>query len=349
MSDQDRFIGQLEDYLAGFDGETPLPARVRDAVHAALPSIQQARPRPGLERMFAMLSTASAGARLGLAAAVVVAAVVLGGALINSRNAIVGGGATPSPSPSPAPSTTLAPSGTPAPSARAGIPTLQQGDGTAPCAPGATTHSCLLAGTYRLTGDSGTWPVPVTLTVPAGWFDWEAGTGWDAVLVDKGLGDTGWGVMFYAVKNVARDPCDASKGTTPAAEVATPTKLAAAMAAWPHFTSTTPRSITIDGHSGVTFELDSTSGATCTGYGAVGQSMAGATVDAYPMVNGGGTHDPATVEIVDTGHGLLVIRATDFPQAAPYQGQSPTPITHAGDLADLHAILGSVHLGSATP
>ncbi len=115
MSHDDDFIGQLEDYLDAFDGVTPLPDRIRDAIRAELPSVRQVRPRPGLERVFIMLSNASAGARLGLAAATVVAAVVLGAAFLNNnqRGGVVGGAVTPAPTATPAPSLHAAPTATP--------------------------------------------------------------------------------------------------------------------------------------------------------------------------------------------------------------------------------------------
>jgi hypothetical protein len=120
------------------------------------------------------------------------------------------------------------------------------------------------------------------------------------------------------------------------------------MAAWPHFTATTRHPITLDGHSGVKFTLTATTKSTCTDLGAVGHSAVGASVDAWPMVNDPATHGPVTVEIVDTGHGLLVIRATDFPQTTPFEvsanGLSPNPTLHAGDQANLHAILDSVRI-----
>jgi hypothetical protein len=350
MNHNDDFIGQLEDYLEAFDGMTPLPDRVRDAIRAELPSARQVQPRTGLVRYFTMLSNASAGARVGLAAAAVVVAVVLGAAFLNnSRSPGIGAGAgTPTPSPTPAPTAT------PTPSAASVVPTL--GEATAaPCSPADTSKGCLAAGTYRLTGGDGVWPVPVTLDVPAGWFEWHPGTGWDAVLVDKGRGAdaSGWGVMFTTVGDVARDPCDSTKGKIPAAQVDTPQRLAAAIAAWPRFTATAPQPITVDGHSGLEFRLTSTAGGSCdTESGSAWQTASGATVDAYPMVNSVGARDAATVEIVDTGRGLLVIRSTDFPQTSPAElsgGIAPDQTRHAGDQAALHAIIDSVRLGEPSP
>ena len=90
MNRDDEFIGRLEDYLESFDGVTPLPDRVRDAIHADLPRTRQVRPARGTGRMLDMISRASARARWGLVAAVVVAAVVLGAAVINNGPATRG-------------------------------------------------------------------------------------------------------------------------------------------------------------------------------------------------------------------------------------------------------------------
>ncbi len=68
------------------------------------------------------------------------------------------------------------------------------------------------------------------------------------------------------------------------------------------------------------------------------------------MVNDPGTHGPVTVEIVDTGNGLLVIRETDFPQTTPFEvdsnGLSPDPTLPRGRPGDLHAILDSIRISS---
>jgi len=348
MNHNDDFIAQLEDYLETFDGVTPLPHRVRNAIRAELPSARQVQPQPGPLRVFTMLSNTSAVARLGLGAAAIVVAVVLGGAFLNhGRSEGVVGGA-PSPTATPGPTPTIAPTATPAPtpSVAAGPPALDTVQLIA-CDAADTSLSCLPAAKYQL-GIPSAWPATVTLDVPAGWLELSLGTGWDAVVIaDPGGAGSGWGVMFYTVGDVARDPCDATKGLIPAAQIDTPQKLAAAMAAWPHFTAiTTPQPITLDGHSGVRFRLTATSKSTCIDLGAVGHSTAGASVDAWPMVSRG--HDPATVEIVDTGNGLLVIRSTDFPQTTSFEvdtnGLSPNPTAHAGDQADLHAILDSIRL-----
>ena len=93
MRENDEFIGHVEDYLVEFDGETPLPGRVLDAIHAELPRTRQAKAGPGLMRMPPMLSTITSRAPLGIAAAIVILAVFVGATFINGRNdqATVGG------------------------------------------------------------------------------------------------------------------------------------------------------------------------------------------------------------------------------------------------------------------
>src|ERR1041384_1537621 len=114
MRRDDGFIAALEDYLVGFDGETPLPEYVRDAVQAALPRTPQARPIAGRWRGRIMNARLPGVARLGLVTAAVVG-VVAGGALLLGnigRSSGVAGRPTAAPSgatPSAAPSASASP------------------------------------------------------------------------------------------------------------------------------------------------------------------------------------------------------------------------------------------------
>jgi hypothetical protein len=326
MTRNDPFIAQLEDYLEEFDGVTPLPDRVRDAIRAELPSARQVHPKPGLRRMYAMLSFASAGAKVGVAAAVIVA-VVLGAAFVNNRNSgFIGVGAAPAP--------------TAPPAMLAHAP-------TAACDATDTAMSCLAAGIYQLSGSPGEWPVTVTFDVPAGWVEWQAGNGFDGVLVDGGptnRGNSGWGVMFATVAQVARNPCDPQSDLLPANQTDTPQKLAAAMTAWQGFTATAPQPITVDGHRGLKLQLTLATASTCGG--PLWLTTTGSTMNGYPMT-GYPTSAVGTYEIVDTGQGLLVIRATDFPQTTPNELDSRVaadPNRHAADQVAMHAILDSIRL-----
>ena len=74
MTHNDEFIGQLESYLDEYEGNTPLPEAIRDAIRAELPSTQQ-RPAWWPARTFSAMNNM---AKLGLAAAAVVVAALLG-------------------------------------------------------------------------------------------------------------------------------------------------------------------------------------------------------------------------------------------------------------------------------
>ena len=163
MTHNDDFIGHLEDYLHEFDGATPLPDHVRDAVHAELPRSRQVH-RPGPLRVFTMLSNTSSSTRVGLVAAAFVVAAILGAAVLNGRSTEVGGA-----NPTPIPTQSLSPSVVPtaAPSVAAGPPMLGSGTAVA-CDPTDTNKSCLAPGTYQLTGGLAQWPATVTIDLPAG-------------------------------------------------------------------------------------------------------------------------------------------------------------------------------------
>jgi hypothetical protein len=356
MSHSDDFIGQLEDYLETFDGTTPLPDRVRGAIRAELPSARQVQPRTGPMRVFTMLSNASAGARVALAAAAVVVAVVLGAAFLNNnqRGANVGAPDTPAPTVTTSPTIVPTQPATSAPSSAAAPPTLKYAT-LAPCnAADTQANTCVSPGTYQLNNwpGSNTWPVMVTIDVPAGWFEWDADAGFDGVLVvdgDPNAAASGWGIMFTTVGDVSRDPCDPRKGTIPAAQVSTPQKLAAVMAAWPQFKATAPQPITVDGHSGLKLQLTSTGPDSCRDTGRIWRTTTGGTMNVYPMIGAPTTtaRAPGTFEIVATGNGLLVIRTTDFPQTSPTEisgGVAPDPTRHAADQTELHAIHDSIRL-----
>lgn len=97
MTREDDFIGQLEGYLEQHEGMTPLPPAVRDAVRAQLPRTRQIGPLWGPMRYIHM----SANLKLGLAAVAVVAAVIIGVAVVLPRMNV--GNPTPTVTPSPAP------------------------------------------------------------------------------------------------------------------------------------------------------------------------------------------------------------------------------------------------------
>lgn len=146
MTPDDDFIGQLEGYLEEYEGLTPLPDAVRQAIRAELPTMRQGGPPWGPMRYLRM----SNNAKLGLAAAAVVALAIIGiGVLLRP--------------PSGAPTATVVETPSPAPSA-SGLPTLSMpgSRATEPAgefgwvgAPGSFTgmHSVVLVGdgTFRQT------------------------------------------------------------------------------------------------------------------------------------------------------------------------------------------------------
>ena len=74
MTRNDDFIRQLEGYLDEYEGSTPLPSEVRDAIRAQLPSTTQ-RPAWWPARRFPEMNNVM---KLSLAAAAVVVAALLG-------------------------------------------------------------------------------------------------------------------------------------------------------------------------------------------------------------------------------------------------------------------------------
>jgi hypothetical protein len=74
MTRHDDFIGQLDGYLDEYEGSTPLPEDVRNAIRAQLPSIQQ-RPAWWPARRFPDMNNT---VRIALAGAAVVAVALLG-------------------------------------------------------------------------------------------------------------------------------------------------------------------------------------------------------------------------------------------------------------------------------
>jgi len=81
MTREPDFVGLLEDYLDGYEGATPLPESVRDAIRANLPTTKQVGPLArGMRypRMFPL----PLAARFGLVAAVVILAAAMGASFL---------------------------------------------------------------------------------------------------------------------------------------------------------------------------------------------------------------------------------------------------------------------------
>jgi hypothetical protein len=139
MTRDDDFIGQLEGYLDEYEGMTPLPEPIRDAVRAQLPTTRQIGWLGRPMRRFTFMNNNMV--RFGLAAAAIVIAVFVGMRFLPGGN--VGSDATPTPEPTPT-----------------ATPEVPRPVGQ------------LEPGTYAISNVASPIRTPVrfTFTVPAGWF-----------------------------------------------------------------------------------------------------------------------------------------------------------------------------------
>jgi hypothetical protein len=217
MTRTDEFIGQLEGYLDDYEGSTPLPEPVRDAIRAELPSTRQ-RPAWWPTRRFPEMNNM---AKLGVAAAALVAAALLGYTYLVAPN--VGGPSVADPSPSP----TLDPTPPPPP-----------------------PEGNLDPGTYTLTLSSGT----ATVTVPAGWEgleDWGVVNGEGQSFRAVGF----WPAGDFAVYDMYSDPCAWLTNVVEPPIGPTVDDLATALAAQAMRGDALPTDTTVDGYQGKYLEL----------------------------------------------------------------------------------------------
>jgi hypothetical protein len=342
---RDEFIGQLEDYLDEFDGDTPLPEGVRDAIRAALPRTRQVSARR-LWKGLTMTSRFSGASRFGVAvAAVVVVAVALGSVLLNqSRGPTVGGLQPPSASSAPPAS-----SPTVAPSASSGPTSLLSGS-LATCGRHSALVECLTPGTYSLDADVTT--ASVRLDVPSGWSPWNSGKGTEGLLAGpttEAPNGSGWGLLFASVDRFYVDPCDATRGTVPPTGAATIDQVATLMSSWPGLKSTAATTITVDGHPARLIELTPTKTFASCPSAALWITKDGTKVDAYPMI-AAPSGRKAQFRIVDVGNGgVLILRTTDYPQSSPFEeseGLKPDPKRHTADQIELRAIVDSIRIST---
>jgi hypothetical protein len=241
MTNNDPFIGQLERYLVEYEGPTPLPDTVRDAVHAQLPKTKQIGPISGPVRDIYMNSSMDTPARWGLVAAVVIGAVIIGGAFIFGSGG-VGGSPDPTPSPSVEPSEAVAPSAEPSESA-AFIPP----ETALPVGPFVLWDPAAPVQPNWLDPEFDDGP-PITVTIPTeGWvftdsFNLLKGDEVDGMFESAfRWTSTTHGVLVYG------DPCQWGS-TTPDAPATTAAEIAAALAAQPSRDATGPVELTIGGY-----------------------------------------------------------------------------------------------------
>jgi len=335
MTSDDRFIGQLEAYLDRFDGETPLPDRVRAEVRAALPAVRQVSTWPPGSWAGSLFGL-SAGTRWGLVAAGLVLAVALGTVLV-AGNRDHGVAATQAPPTPPA-----------SPSAIPSFPSTATSLRAAPVGPCVIVRAgfdCTAPGTYRL--DADVVPVPAAIDVPRGWIEWDVGPGTAGVLVDSGTdapNGSGWGILFSSFGRIRADPCNPAAGFANKDTINTPARVVQVMERWPGFQVSTPQPISIGGYSGFLVEVTSAKGVGECPTASVWETAAGSAIDGYPMA-AQLTPRPAQFRILAIAGSLLIIRTTDFPEESPFedsQGVAANPTRHAADQPALQAILDSL-------
>jgi hypothetical protein len=234
MTREDDFIGQLQGYLDDYEGLTPLPDATRDAIRAQLPKTRQIGSLTGPMRYLSMSMSIPAPARYGLAAVVVAAAAVLGGAyLFGGRN----NPAEPGPTASPTPTTTS----TPEPTAE-----LLEPGAIEPAANADASYRNLQAGAYHV--DLG---MRITFTVPAGWGEWAYTSKKSQInlINDNDDGE----VSFEIVENVTAGTCTDELLDPPVGPSVD--DLVTALSAMKGFDVSTVTNVTIDGYHGKQFTL----------------------------------------------------------------------------------------------
>lgn len=217
MTHEDDFIQQLEGYLDEYEGMTPLPDEVRNAVRARLRTTRQIGLVTGPMRDLMMSNVI----RVGLVAAVAaVIAVIAFNLLPGSPPA--GGEQTPTPEPSAASAASATP-----------LPALG-------------TQDSLDPGRYRVVNAGP--GLDVTVAVPSGW---SSGEDW-VVIGPRGNDEPdGMAIRFYAYNlNLYTNPASLDEGQLSPPVGPTVDDLVEAIVNHPAWTASAPTDITIDGHSG---------------------------------------------------------------------------------------------------
>lgn len=311
----DDFARHLETYLEDYQGATPLPDFIREAVRAEVPNIKQVRPLSGLRRYRNLLAGLPAPFRYAAVAAAL-AAFALGLALARLVNVAT----TPSPTPAPIAS---------------------------PQAIGPATGPATLEPGSYLVADP--FAVPFTLGVSDGWhvnftepgrlqlLKRVGGLGSSYVpFTERSQGpsvhDAGR-IGVYVVTEVYRDPCKTSAGLISPAPVRTVDGLSDALTHQAGIRAGPMRAITIGGMQGKRFDLRarrSAFRAACDRYDYLFQwthtgsdtgTGAGVRVDDGTPLVGFDAADlqPVTqrITILDVRGTVVLIEEMIFPQTTP--------------------------------
>jgi hypothetical protein len=230
MTRNDDFIGQLEGYLDEYEGSTPLPTDVRDAIRAQLPSISQ-RPAWWPAGRFPEMNNT---AKLAVVAAAVVVVVVAGLGFGLMQVGTTGHDPSQAPSPS----------------------AIRTSPAQFPGFPGPPRP--VDAGIYSVGSDWFQAPVTVSFVVPAGWLSCTNNAG--LLCPADGTG----GVNIWVVTNVVADPCDNTALRNPAVGP-TVEDLVTAISSLPWSAITPPTAITVDGFRGMELEVAAPPSSPCVG------------------------------------------------------------------------------------
>ncbi len=208
MTREDDFIGQLEGYLDEYQGMTPLPEAVRDAVRAQLPMTKQLGRFGGPMRRFDFMNNNIV--RFGLAAAAIALVLIVGIQFLPGGN--MGGDPTPTPEP-----------------AASALPVIGGG-----LAPGTYVMSDVDAPIRTL--------VRFTFTLPAGW----DARSEDLFISKQGDTSAQLGFVPWVVTHVYADACQ-SEGTLTEIGP-TVDDLVAALVDQPNSDATTPTDVEVGGY-----------------------------------------------------------------------------------------------------
>jgi hypothetical protein len=276
MTREDDFMGQLEGYLDEYEGLTPLPDAMRDAIRAKVPTTRQNGSLPGPMRFLSMSMSIPTPARYGLAAAVVLTAAVLGAAFFAR-----GGGIGADPTPTPPAGTLLEPLFT------------------------ADLTNALEPGRYYVDDP---FPVRVSVTVPEGWSSWAYTEAGSQIAFQKEDADppvTGGELSITIVDNVSADPCETNTLLDPPVGPSVD-DLVTALSNLPGFEASTPTDVTVDGFHGKRFTLTAApeGDASCDG---------GETWTSTTRRNGAGAGEVNELRIIDVNGIRLLIAAAYHP------------------------------------
>jgi hypothetical protein len=227
MRREDEFIGTLEGYLDEYEGVTPLPDAIRDAIRAEIPTTRQIRSIPPAMKYLSASMSLPAPARYGLVAAAVVVAAAVGAAFFARAG---GTGGTSTPTPTPRAATTR------------GAATL-----IGPTGDSANPRGALAAGSYYVDRP---FPVHLTFDVPQGTLVWMYTAAGSQFNLSNGNGGE---VSFEIVDNISADPCTIQMLDPPVGPSVQ--DLVTALSNLPRFNATAATDVAIDGFRGKQFTL----------------------------------------------------------------------------------------------